>query len=836
MKPPPRPQTGSPPQAAAAAGVEKLALRFNTIVCAAVLAAILSYCAAEEDMLGLAMFSIVACAIGWFVGRGRKVGISAGGTGRPNGIPRAIPRWVVNLVVVGAIFHAALRVIGLGGGSIPMGTPIVSVLAQFLVYIQLMKLLDRRTPRDDGHLLGLSVFIVIGAILTSNELWVGALLLIYTPLAITSAMMLQVLGGHRRAEWSALDGRPDRTHHADSGSPGHRLTGGLVAGRTHRRDFRAASLIAVLSTVILAAAAFILTPRGLGQDLMGSFGRVGPGAQVGFTDAIQLGGSGTLQQDSTPVMNVRVTDTQGQEIGEQLGTLYLRGAVRNRYNRSTKSWEHGRERDREREPLDMMLSESPDPTTSGPREGGPNRPIVLGDRKRATGVVRQEVTMRKPNPKGGYLFSMWRPVQILSISRTTTIAQPGREVMLRIPSETEESNLRYTVESAFEYVDPSESERVAPQFLDERIRDVAAGLLTARGISLSPDQREPEAIRRGAVAFQDYLRENCEYSTEMVPPEVGEDPINMFMCRTRTGHCEYFASAFVAMCQSVGIQARIIAGYLAVEYDGSIEGYVVRESNAHAWAEVKLSRGRWQRFDPSPPDAVNQQHKPPDGIFARLRKLYEAINFTWTNSVISFDRTKQAGIVSTEGIRRFTLSDLVNFFERIDPRRWLAGVSGGRLAGWLAFSVCLGVVGWLGVHVARVAWSQRGMRSVHRNSDFRADPALRGLLAQAKFHERLERVLRRAGLERPRYAPPLTHARAVGVRQAEAGRDVAVLADLYYRIRFGRQPLSESELAEAQGLVSRVEAALVRKSPAGASGTPKEGPERKDSLGRNQPA
>lgn len=802
----------------AATGFELLALRFNTVACGAVLAAILSYCAAEDNMLPLAAFSIVACGVGWFVGRGAPM---PDGSGRRSGIPRAIPRWIVNLVVVGAIFNAAFRVVGLGGGSIPMGTPIVSVLAQFLVYIQLVKLLDRRTPRDDGHLLGLSVFIVIGAILTSNQLWVGALLLIYTPLVIASAMMLQVLGGHRRADWVLQAGPAGRPVMARR--PGAQSVSGLVAGRTLRRDFRVAAFLAVLVTVVLAAAAFVLTPRGMGQELLGQFGRVGQGAQVGFTDAIQLGGSGTLQQDSTPVLNVKVSDSRGEELGEQLGALYLRGAVRNRYNRGTRSWEHGRERDRE--PLDVSGNEYLDPLYGGPRQAGPDHRLTLGQTPRATSVITQTITMRKPTPKGGYLFSMWRPIAIVKVSRPITIGQPGREVTLRIPSDNEDSSLSYTIESATDFIDPFEPDRLPPVFQDDRIREVAAGLLASRNIPLDPEGREPEAIRRGVLAFQDYLRENCEYSTEMIPPEAGEDPIDMFLFRTKAGHCEYFASAFVAMCQSVGIQARIIAGYLAVEYEGDSAGYIVRESNAHAWAEVKLARGRWQRFDPSPPDAVTRQHTPSGGLFARIRKLYEAINFTWTNSVISFDRTKQAGIVSTDGIRQFTLTDLVDLFEKLDPRRWLAGLSRGRLAGWLALGACMGVVLWLGARMGRVAWKQRLSRRATMAEVFRGDPELRGLLDQARFQERVERAFRRAGLARPHHASPLTHAREVGGRVEEVGADAASLAQLYYRIRFGRERLTEPELAAAQGLVLRVEGALARARPGG-----------KEQRGRHQPA
>jgi transglutaminase-like putative cysteine protease len=57
----------------------------------------------------------------------------------------------------------------------------------------------------------------------------------------------------------------------------------------------------------------------------------------------------------------------------------------------------------------------------------------------------------------------------------------------------------------------------------------------------------------------------------------------------------------VALCRSVGINARMVAGYLAAEFDASTGRYIVRESNAHAWVEAELGTDRWRRYDPTPP-------------------------------------------------------------------------------------------------------------------------------------------------------------------------------------------------------------------------------------------
>ena len=108
--------------------------------------------------------------------------------------------------------------------------------------------------------------------------------------------------------------------------------------------------------------------------------------------------------------------------------------------------------------------------------------------------------------------------------------------------------------------------------------------------------------RRVSGAIMDWLEENCLYTTDLrdFVQIAGEDPIESFLTRYRFGHCEYFASALTAMCRSVGIESRLVTGYVAIEYDEGIERYIVRESNAHAWSEVRTGPYQWTGLDPSP--------------------------------------------------------------------------------------------------------------------------------------------------------------------------------------------------------------------------------------------
>ena len=84
----------------------------------------------------------------------------------------------------------------------------------------------------------------------------------------------------------------------------------------------------------------------------------------------------------------------------------------------------------------------------------------------------------------------------------------------------------------------------------------------------------------------------------MSPPLLEHDPVDMFLFDTRRGFCEHYASAFVVLLRAAGIPARVVTGYQGGEINPSGGYMIVRQSDAHAWAEALID-GRWQRFDPT---------------------------------------------------------------------------------------------------------------------------------------------------------------------------------------------------------------------------------------------
>jgi len=83
------------------------------------------------------------------------------------------------------------------------------------------------------------------------------------------------------------------------------------------------------------------------------------------------------------------------------------------------------------------------------------------------------------------------------------------------------------------------------------------------------------------------------------PVPKGETALGDFLTRTRTGHCEYFASAAVLLARAAGVPARYATGFAAIEYSALEGAWVVRTRHAHAWTRAWMD-GRWVDLDTTP--------------------------------------------------------------------------------------------------------------------------------------------------------------------------------------------------------------------------------------------
>ncbi len=119
-------------------------------------------------------------------------------------------------------------------------------------------------------------------------------------------------------------------------------------------------------------------------------------------------------------------------------------------------------------------------------------------------------------------------------------------------------------------------------------------------------------LRVNLALLRTWFFKNFRYTTRLTIQQApinkhGEmdypSPLDLFLNKVRSGHCEYFATAATLMLREAGIPARYTVGYAVVERDQGRGGFVIRGLHGHAWCRVwDESTATWIDFDPTPPD------------------------------------------------------------------------------------------------------------------------------------------------------------------------------------------------------------------------------------------
>lgn len=182
----------------------------------------------------------------------------------------------------------------------------------------------------------------------------------------------------------------------------------------------------------------------------------------------------------------------------------------------------------------------------------------------------------------------------------------------------------------------------------------------ARLEQLSPQQRVNAVLRH-------FHEQPFSYTLE--PPLLGRETVDEFLFATRAGFCEHYAGAFVFLMRAAGLPARVVTGYQGGELN-PVDGYfTVRQSDAHAWAEVWMGQRGWIRVDPTAavaPERVQRgiaaalPQPAPFGIeglgplldmndnnslLAQLRFRLSAINNGWNQWVLNYTPERQRGFM-----------------------------------------------------------------------------------------------------------------------------------------------------------------------------------------------
>src|SRR5262249_57256243 len=120
-----------------------------------------------------------------------------------------------------------------------------------------------------------------------------------------------------------------------------------------------------------------------------------------------------------------------------------------------------------------------------------------------------------------------------------------------------------------------------------------------------------------AKAIETWLRNNIAYNESIPQPPTGHDPVDWVLFDYKQGYCNYYASAMIVMLRTLGIPARMAAGFAQGTWDASQQVYTVQERDAHTWVEVFFPQYGWIEFEPTAAQApLNRQDDVPAGIQA----------------------------------------------------------------------------------------------------------------------------------------------------------------------------------------------------------------------------
>lgn len=620
----------------------------------------------------------------------------------------------------------------------------VETLARFVAILIVVKSFDRASPRDHAQLIALALFLVLGAMVTSVQLIPGVLALLFLPLLLGSVLL----------------------YHIDAGRAILGDTAAAIPPRGFLRDLSVLGSVTGLIAILISAFVFVVVPRGIGDAIAGGVSGPGVGSITGFTPELNLTAGGTIETDPEIVLEVQPEETQGAINAVAPPILYLRGAVLDVYR-------DGRWRASDPRPGQRVSERMVADVWFAPRGRLPS------------GTERYRISIRNASAGVSPLFVPDRTIGLrLSVQGQVS----WRRDLGIYKRDGDSGRLVYDVLVAQPTSSLALPERSPVElFENEIIQALAERVLRDAGIEPDPALRPVERDLEAARVLRSHLSRTHEYS--LTRPEIpfDADPIEYFLDNELAGHCEFFASSLVALCRTVGISARGVAGYVAAEVNPTTGGYVVRRSNAHAWAEIERSPGEWVLLDPTPTTDLREIHQPETSVLRRARQFLEVLEQAWVNSIVAFDSNRRERLLGLQQSSDPTgLLGIARFLEQLEDlieEGGAAALGAGLLAAGLTTGFGFGLL-WIYTRLRRP-------RAIHEQWQRWPSEAMRGA------HIEILSAFRRLDDPKPDGRSLLKHAELVG------NAPLLHASQVLCRHRFqGGHP--ESELSDAMQAVSRV--------------------------------
>lgn len=660
-------------------------------------------------------------------------------------------RWTTPLTIFYFIFYAADYFL--------LSRGFLKATVHLVLFAVVVRTFSLRRDRDYTMLAILAFLMVLAsAVLTVDSVFL-VLFAGFVLLAVATFILMEMRRSGRASRFQARHSHDPHEH--------------------RHLAFSLARVTPLLVALILlgAAAVFFLLPR-MSAGYLGGYS-FGTDLSTGFSDHVQLGRIGQIQQSDEVVMHIQIDgDPRG------LYNLHWRGVALATFD--GKSWSNPREQ--------IVMSREVDGSFLVPyfSQGVPPAAVAKYETAAAkkNHLIHYRVLM-EPIGTNVFFLAPWarritgayRTLQIdegggvsdLDTQRSVGIYEAESDIALPSPEQ---------LRSASDSLPPFASMYLQLPKLDPRVPQLAAQI--AGSARTNYDK---------ASTLEQYLRTHFGYTLQLPRTQV-DDPLANFLFERKAGHCEYFASSMAVMLRTLGIPSRVVTGFVSEEFNDVTGNYVVRARNAHAWVEAYFPGYGWVTFDPTPGGGTTS----PQG-WGRAMLYLDAAQSFWREWVVSYDTSHQSIL------GRSMLNGTRNSFEQI--RLWArlryakllnwarTGQRGVEHAPerWYSLSIIIGLALLTLGNAGRIA-------RIIRTRSLRVHPERTPDEAAAMWYQRMARFLERRGVKKSPAQTPQEFVRVID--DQELRQRVGRFTQAYESARFGNSPEDAQQLPE---LYEDVEAA-----------------------------
>lgn len=602
-------------------------------------------------------------------------------------LPAAVPRFVHTLAFPAILAFCA--------GDLWLRAEVLPAMVRLDMLLLLYRTISYRQRRDDLQVIVLGLFLIIIAGVLTVSLTFAAQILLYTGCALAFLLVITLSDpALARSSAAAVAGSrgvpPAWALHADWPRLFRRLR---VVTNWRVIGFGVALFTGV---VVVSAVLFLAIPRFQLETGMLLDRFISKKARSGFSDRIRFGDVSEIVQDTSIALSVDISDQS-----QIPATPYWRMLVLDHYQDGTfrLSGQLRRERFERERPASFMIGRA----LSKPG------PAVLWTFYLEPGVSRFLPLL------GHFERIRFREMQTFIAAPTLALVELRAEPVTMTAYLAEDFDLSATIadpDFARRWRSREAMQPTALQ-LQTELRLNETDLAAVQRIAAEVLGETPLPPIEAAQRINTWLRRNHEYTLSPRIPGGEGDPLVRWLVSREAGHCELFAGSFVLLARAAGHPARVVTGFRGGTWNAYSQNFTIRNSDAHAWAEIfdptaANQHGGWVRSDPlgAPAGSQAAEARGAAAITARLDRSWTArldsLRVFWYRRIVSFDERSQAETLrlmkqATQNMGKRLREALQNSLGWVrawatapwDARRWLKlgavlGAAGLLVWGWVA--------------------------------------------------------------------------------------------------------------------------------------------------------